>query len=143
MKKTMLHGLLIGIFSLSAMADNYVEYDITFNQEPSHSGINVNHTDISRITSIGPAMTKEGIFKECILRSDKILTVMDSLKKLPEESRVEQLLKSNLWATLDESHKDQLIVFLAQLSNINDSKYIIIKGKMANQFKTECTQLIK
>lgn len=87
--------------------------------------------------------TKAEIFENCILKSDQMMEVIDTLKSIPEKERVTTLYESGYWSTLSEQDKDKTLKTLANFTGLDDNQYIIIKGKMADSFKTECLNLIK
>lgn len=87
--------------------------------------------------------TKAEIFEDCILKSDQMMEVIDTLKSIPEKERVTTLYESGYWSTLSEQDKEKTLKTLANFTGLDDNQYIIIKGKMADSFKTECLNLIK
>lgn len=140
MKKILLALLFI---SNQILAEQRItnEYDIIFegkNVQEMHEVHNLNG-----YTNVPTAKTKGELFKECILRSDKLISVLEALKKKPEKERVSILYKSLYWKSLNEDEQTKTLKILAQLTGVSDTQYVIIKGQLAESFKQECLNIAK
>lgn len=93
--------------------------------------------------TITPAKTQGSLFEECMIRSSKMLDVLDVLKKIPEKDRISTLYNSGYWNELTDSEKDQTLQTIANMSGVDDPTYLVIKGKMAGSFEKECVDLAK
>jgi hypothetical protein len=148
MKKIIALSFLI--FSNMSYAQEMVEnqYEIIFdNKKNEQSGSNVEsiHTkyDASSYTNVPPATTKENTFKECIFVSDKLISKLEKLKAVPDKEKISILYKSNYWKTLTDEDRNKTLAILARLTGVTDNQYVIIKGQIAESFKTECLALMK
>lgn len=93
--------------------------------------------------TITPAKTEGSLFEECMIRSSKMLDVLDVLKKIPEKDRISTLYNSGYWNELTDTEKDQTLQTIANMSGVDDPTYLMIKGKMAGSFEKECIDLAK
>jgi hypothetical protein len=94
-------------------------------------------------STITPAKTQGSLFEECMIRSSKMLDVLDVLKKIPEKDRISTLYNSGYWSELTDGEKDQTLQTIANMSGVDDPTYLLIKGKMAGSFEKECVDLAK
>lgn len=94
-------------------------------------------------STITPAKTQGSLFEECMIRSSKMLDVLDALKKIPENDRVSTLYNSGYWSELTDGEKDQTLQTIASMSGVDEPTYLVIKGKMAGSFEKECVDLAK
>jgi len=107
----------------------------------------LNTVSVKNTQTIIPAeiseTTPEYLFKDCILKSDQMLEVLDKLKSIPEKERISTLYDSGYWSSLDTAGKEKTLKTLASLTGLKGEQYIIIKGKMAQSFQKECLSIIK
>lgn len=115
------------------------DYDIQFN-ESEISALHSQH-DKSQYTTNQPAKNKDQVFKECIIKSDNLITTIDNLKTMKPEDRIIALYKSEYWKLLSETDKDKTLIIMAKIEGISDTQYTIVKGRMAEIFKQECLSL--
>lgn len=93
--------------------------------------------------TVQPEKTEGSMFKDCMLRSAKMLDVLDILKKIPEKDRISTLYNSGYWGELTESEKDRTLQTIASMNGVDDPTYLVIKGKMAGSFEKECVDFAK
>lgn len=123
--------------------DSYVAPDSNYKPIYKNDPVQSSSIKSSSTPTITPAKKPGSIYEECMIRSSKLLDVLDALKKIPEKDRVSTLVESGYWAELSESEKDQTLQTIADMSGVDESKYLVIKGKMAGSFEKECVDLVK
>lgn len=127
----------------SSNTDSYVPSDVNYKPiYKSDAVAQVKAQDTSEAV-VTPVKKQGSLFEECMIRSSKMLDVLDALKKMPEKDRVSTLFKSGYWSELSEVEKDQMLQTIADMSGVDESKYLVIKGKMAGSFERECLDLAK
>ncbi len=143
MKKILLALLFI---SNQVIAEQMVtnKYDIIFEDQQSKNAGNIHQGyNLKDYKDVPPAKTKGELFKECILKSDKRISVLEKLKEKPEKERVSILYKSLYWKNLNEEEQIKTLKILAKLTGVSETQYVIIKGKLAESFKEECIAIAK
>lgn len=85
----------------------------------------------------------EDVFSECILKSGKMIEVLDVLRTIPEPDRIKTLFESGYWNQLSEAEKDRTMKILANFNGVGDDQYDIIKGQVSESLKEECLNLLK
>lgn len=133
-------GMNAGSFDHSDV-DGYAAPDA--NYKPIYKNDNQVVTAPITNPTITPAKTQGSLFEECMIRSSKMLDVLDALKKIPETDRVSTLYKSGYWNELSDGEKDQTLQTIANMSGVDEPTYLTIKGKMAGSFEKECLDLAK
>ncbi len=86
---------------------------------------------------------KDEIFSECILKSGKMIDVLDALRTIPENKRVVTLVESGYWESLNEEEQTNTLKTLANFEGVSGDEYDIIKGQISESFKNECVDVIK
>lgn len=134
------NGMSAGGFDHSNV-DGYVA------PEPNYKPIYKNDKTVATAPvenpTITPARAPGNLFEECMIRSSKMLDVLDALKKIPENDRVSTLYNSGYWNELSDGEKDQTLQTIANMSGVDEPTYLTIKGKMAGSFEKECLDLAK
>lgn len=119
------------------------EYEITFDNNSVDNHINKTH-NTSQYNKNSIVKTPDQIFKECIFRSNNLIETLDYFKNQKQEERIPALYNSSYWASLiTEEEKTKTLKIMAQIDGVSDSKYVIIKGKIAEIYKQECFNIIE
>jgi len=124
-------------------ADSYVPPDVNYKPIYKNDAVTQVKSPTVSVENVTPAQKQGSLFEECMIRSSKMLDVLDALKQMPEKDRVSTLFKSGYWSELSEVEKDQMLQTIADMSGVDESKYLVIKGKMAGSFEKECLELAK